>query len=391
MSKIVFLTSRFPYPISKGDQLRVFFQLKSLSINNEVHLIALHDAEVGNEFLNQLSFCENIHIFKTPLIPRLFSLAKCLFNTNPFQVAYFYNENIYREILAIINQLKPDYVHCHLLRTAKYAKNIIGVEKSIDFMDAFSIGMKKRGDIEKNPVKKFFLLSEYKRLKKYEAEVFDYFDRFSIISKQDANFINHIRSKEIVIVPNGVDFDSFYPRQEQKKYDLCFMGNMSYPPNIEAIRYTIDHIFPLLIKQKPNIKFLIAGAKPAAYIKQLQSENIDVIERFKHISDSIAMSRIMISPMVVSIGLQNKIIQAMAMKVPNVVSKSANNAVQAKPNQEILECEKPEDYVDSILSLMDNNELYNSIIDNAFQFVTIRYNWKEVNLILENTIKGKSI
>jgi glycosyltransferase involved in cell wall biosynthesis len=304
-------------------------------------------------------------------------------------VAYFYNKKTNKAIMAIINQLGPDYVHCHLLRTAEYGKKIVGIEKSIDFMDAFSIGMKKRGDIEKNPIKKFFLLSEYHRLKKYESEMFDYFDRFTIISKQDASFIDHPRAKEIAIVPNGVDFDSFYPRRESKKYDLCFMGNMSYPPNIEAVKYTVEHIFPLLIKDKPNIKFLIAGAKPSTYIQQLQSENIDVIEKFPHISDSIAMSRIMISPMVVSIGLQNKIIQAMAMKVPNVVSKSANNAIQAKPHQEILEAEKPEDYVKAIISLLENKELYNAISDNAFQFVNIRYNWKEVNAILENTIKGK--
>lgn len=391
MSKIIFITSRFPYPISKGDQLRVFFQLKSLSLTNEIHLIALHDEGVDQEFIDKLYFCKSINIFNTQFIPRLFSLTKSLFNSIPFQIAYFYNKQICEKIQTLINDINPDYIHCHLIRTAEYSKKIVGVEKTLDFMDTFSIGMKKRSEIERNPIKKIFLLSEYRRLNKYEKEMFQYFDRFMIISKQDADFIDHPRSQEISIVPNGADFDSFYPRNENKKYDICFMGNMSYPPNIEAVKYTITKVFPLLIKRKPNIKFLIAGANPTSYIKQLQSENIDVVEHFNHISDSIAMSRIMISPMVVSIGMQNKIIQAMAMKVPNVVSKSANNAIKAKSNHDILECENPMDYVESIVSLLENNQLYNDIINNAFQFVNANYNWNDVNRLLEKAIKGKCI
>lgn len=390
MSKIVFITSRFPYPISKGDQLRVFFQLKSLSRKNEVHLIALNDKNIDQAMLDQLSFCKSVRVLPTSVLTQIVSLSICLINHKPFQVGYFFNKSSKKAITEYIRQVAPDYIHCHLIRTAEYVKNITGVEKSLDFMDAFSIGMKKRSEIEKNLFKKVFLLSEYKRLKKYEKEVFNYFDRFTIISEQDALFVDHPRNREIIIVPNGVDFDSFKPRQEKKKYDICFMGNMSYPPNIEAIKYTYTNILPLLLRKKANLKFLIAGANPTSYIKQLQSQNIDVIEKFHHISDSIAMSRIMISPMVVSIGLQNKIIQAMAMKVPNVVSKSANRAIHAKHNLEILEAEDPNEYVEAIITLLENKDLYDSVIDNAFRFVKEKFNWERVNAILEHTIKGRT-
>jgi len=390
MAKIVFITSRFPYPISKGDQLRVFFQLKSLSIKNEVFLISLSDKKINQTLYSHLSFCKDIKVFQTFKLSQIVSMSKCLINHKPFQVGYFFNKSAKNSIEEYINIVKPDFIHCHLIRTAEYIKNITDIEKSIDFMDAFSIGMKKRADIEKNPFKRIFLLSEYRRLKKYEREAFNYFDRFTIISGQDANFIDHPKSKEIVIVPNGVDFDSFYPRNDKKLYDICFMGNMSYPPNVEAIKYTITNILPLLLEQKPKLKFLIAGANPSRYIQQLRSKNIDVIESFDHISDSIAMSQIMISPMVVSIGLQNKIIQAMAMKVPNVVSKSANRAVLAEHKLEIFEAEQPHEYVEAILNLLENKSTYNSIIDHAFQFVKKKYNWENVNTILEHSIKDCS-
>lgn len=391
MSKIVFLTSRFPFPISKGDQLRVFFQIQSLSKQNDVYLVALSDKAIDQHHLSQLSFCKQVRVFKVGALPQIVSITKCLINHNPFQVGYFYSQTAKKSVVEYIKQVRPDYVHCHLLRTVEYVKDLVGFEKSLDFMDAFSIGMKKRGDIEKNPVKKIFLMSEYRRLKNYEENAFNYFNRFTIISNQDANFINHPKAGEIVIIPNGVDFDSFYPRNGEKKYDLCFMGNMAYPPNIEAIKFVVKEVFPLLLAKKPNLKFLIAGANPTTYIRQLQSGNIDVIADFPHISDSIDMSRILISPMVVSIGLQNKIIQSMAMKVPNVVSKSANRAINAKHNFEIIEAEQPIEYVDAILNLLGDDKLYNTISENAFKYVKERYDWDNVNKKLERTIKGLPI
>ena len=390
MPKIVFITSRFPYPISKGDQLRAYFQLQSLSRNNEVYLIALSDKKLDRSLYRHLSFCTDIQVYRTSRLSQIVGMSKCLFNQKPFQVGYFFSKSAKKSIAEYLNLVKPDYIHCHLLRTVEYVKQIKNVDKSIDFMDAFSIGMKKRGEIEKNPIKRFFLFSEYKRLRTYERAIFNHFDRFAIISDQDAHYIDHPNSKEIDIVPNGVDFDSFFPRNEEKKYDICFMGNMSYPPNVEAIKYTITHILPLLLHKKTNLKFLIAGANPTSYIRQLQSKNIDVIEHFDHISDSIARSRIMISPMVVSIGLQNKIIQAMAMKVPNIVSKSANRAIHAKHNLEILEADQPSAYVEAVMTLLENKNLYNSIIENAFRFVKAKYSWEKVNTILEQTIKGDS-
>lgn len=389
MSSIVFITSRFPYPISKGDQLRVYFQLKSLSNNNKIHLIALNEEDVSVEQFEALSFCESINVFKIPKLSRILFLARCFINSHPFQVGYFYNSAVKNKIQKLIDEVNPDYIHSHLIRTAEYVKNIQNIEKSIDFMDAFSIGMKKRSDIEKNPLKRALLKSEYRRLKKYETKMFDYYNRASIISQQDADFIDKPFSSKITIVPNGVDFDSFFPKNIEKVYDICFMGNMSYPPNVEAIRYTIENICPILWKKRPEIKFLIAGANPAPYIKSLHSEKIHVIEKFNHISDSIAMSRVMISPMIVSIGLQNKIIQAMAMKVPNVVSKAANNAIKANNNIEILEAGEPKDYVTAIIRLLDDKNLYERISDQAYEFVHAKYDWKTVNKTLEVCIKGK--
>ena len=166
--------------------------------------------------------------------------------------------------------------------------------------------------------------TEHRRLLQYEENIFDCFENKTIISQQDLEHIPHKNNKEIHVIPNGVDFDYFLPQQREKKYDLLFAGNMNYPPNVESVIFIAGKILPVLRKQLPGVKLVIAGANPAKEILQLQSENITVTGWVDDIREYFYQSKIMLAPMLISIGLQNKILQAMAMKTPCIISTMAN-------------------------------------------------------------------
>ncbi|HQV00220.1 MAG TPA: glycosyltransferase, partial [Bacteroidia bacterium] len=128
--------------------------------------------------------------------------------------------------------------------------------------------------------------------------------------------------------------------------------------------------------QKPDAKLLIAGASPTLAIKQLQSNSITVSGWVDDIRTSFAHSKIMIAPMLISIGLQNKILQAMAMKVPCIVSSLANNAVGAKHNQEVLIAATAAEYASCIISLLSDETQSQTIAENAYTFVKQNFNWQ---------------
>lgn len=387
MAKILFLTSRFPFPLSKGDKLRVYFQLKYLSSDHEVHLIAIDDKAISKEEYNELTpFCKTIYCYKLPLYKRIYQLILSPFKGIPLQVAFFYNVKIAHKIKEIINKINPDYIHCHLIRTTEYIKNIKDISKSLDFMDAFGKGMERREKSEKNIFKRLLFSYEKYQLYKYEKNVFNFIDKFCIISEQDRTLIYSPKSSKIKIVANGVDFDSFYPRQEKKIYDIVFMGNMSYPPNIAAVLHLIHEIMPIIKKSKPDIKLLIAGIGAPKSILQLASDNIYIIEYFKHISDSIAMSKIMLAPMLISIGLQNKILQAMAMKVPCIASTLSNNAIKAPNFKAIIEANSPTEFATHTLDLLSDENKANNIGQNGYDFVKANYSWKKQNELLNDLI-----
>jgi polysaccharide biosynthesis protein PslH len=386
LAKIVFITSRFPYPLNKGDKLRVYFQLKSLAEEHEVYLIALDEKKIADDLFQELSFCKSIHVFIIPLYKRILALPLSVFRNIPLQVGFFYNAATNKKIQTLISEIAPTTIHCHLIRTTEYVKQIKSIPKSLDFMDAFAAGMDKRQLFERNVWKRMLFKYEAKQLRKYEKKVFDFIDRFSIISDQDRLLMEHSRSSEIKVIPNGVDLDSFYPRSDEKKYDILFMGNLGYPPNIEAVYFIVNELLPLLRKVKPEIKLLIAGVEASNRMKRFQSSTIDVVEHFQHISDSIAMSRIMLAPMFMSIGLQNKILQAMAMKVPCIVSRASNNAIHAPAGSAVIEANTASEFAEQVLRMLENSNHATAIADAGYEFVLKNYTWLKQHKLLNHLI-----
>ena len=375
--RILFMLSRVPYPLIKGDKLRAYHHIKELSKHNEIILCALSDEVIHEETLAELNkYCHKIFIFKLKWYSVFYNILKALFNGKPLQVGYFYDKKINNAIDKIVKETKPDHIFCQLIRVSEYVKNY-NIPKTIDYQDVFSKGVERRILTASFFMKRVFKL-EHKRLLKYEETIFDCFDNRIIISKPDREAIPHKNKEEIQIVPNGVDQLFFKPKISEKKYDLIFTGNMAYPPNINAVDYLINKIIPVLVQYKPNIKILIAGAHPSSKIKKMQSENVDITGWVEDIRICYAQSKIFIAPMQIGTGLQNKLLEAMAMQLPCVSSEMANRALDATNGKEILLGHEPEEYVNHIIHLLDDKPFANEIALQGFKYVSENYNWEKL-------------
>lgn len=381
--KIVVITSRVPYPIEKGDKLRIYNQIKELSKSHEVYLFAIDNDNVDQENIQHLKqYCKNIEVYKNNLLIQLWNLFLGLFSNKPFQVHYFYNKAIHRAIEKKINSIQPDIIHCHLIRVSEYVKSM-PFKKVLDYMDTFSLGLIRR--LNKQPFYLRWLFKlESRRVEKYESSIFDYFDAHTIISEQDRKYIQHPNSNTIKIINNGIADEYLdYPTSDLKKYDILFTGNMSYQPNVDAAIY-IASLLPKIKLHFPNIKIAISGVNPSPQVLSLQNENIEVTGWVEDLKAIYATSRILVAPMQIGTGLQNKLLEAMAMRLPCITSKLANNALRAKNGLEILECEQDDEYVSAIIKLMTDQNFSASIANNAYHFVINNYNWKSSVGELEN-------
>jgi sugar transferase (PEP-CTERM/EpsH1 system associated) len=385
--RLFFILPRVPYPTEKGDKLRAFHQIKQLSKHHEIILCALNDGDLHENAISVLKkYVKAIHIIPISKASIGFNLIKTFFSKTPLQVGYFYNESSAAKIRALIGEYKPDHLFCQLIRVAEYVKGI-PIPKTLDYQDVFSKGVERR--LSTSPFYlKPFLKMEYNRLLKYEHDAFDAFDNKIIISAPDRNLIPHPDRDKIVVVANGVDTDFFKPVDAEKEYDLVFTGNMGYPPNIKSAEFLVNEILPMAFRQKPELSLLIAGASPHLRVMSLKSSQVTVSGWVPDMRDCYARARIFIAPMQIGTGLQNKILEAMAMKIPCITSPLAFQALNARSGIDILVAETPGEYAAHISMLLNNPEKAREIAQNGYDFVLRNFNWETETDKIDRLIKG---
>ena len=387
--KIFVLLPRIPYPLEKGDKLRAFNQIKQLAKHNEIVLCALNDNPKVSEqdaFRALQPYCQSINFIRFNKLQILLGLVRAFFKGLPMQCGYFYNRKATKKVNALIAKHKPDMLYGQLLRVAEYIRHK-ETPKAIDYQDIFSYGMKRRADIASFVTRPIYNM-EYRRLARYEAAIFDNFDVRTIISEPDRKLFPHDKRDEILIIPNGVDHEFFKPQEREKKYDLVFTGNMSYPPNVNAVEYLAYEILPIVWKTRPETTLYIAGATPDPKVKKAASDKIIVSGWLDDIRDAYAQSRVFIAPMRIGTGLQNKLLEAMSMRLPAITSPLANASLGAKPNEEILIGSNAEEMAKNIIILLTDTQKAVQIAQEGFEFTNRVYDWGKATERLEEAMKS---
>ncbi len=381
--KLLVVLSRMPYPLEKGDKLRAYHLIKRLAKSHEVYLFCLSDQRTKPEDEAHLrSICKHLQVVHLPLWRILMRMAGAMFSRLPFQVSYFHHGHAQRAMDKVMGTFRPDHVLCQLVRTTEYVRKKHGTAKTLDYMDTLSKGMERRAETAPFHLRAFFK-AETKRLIGYENLMLDLFDHQTIISAQDRDLLYHPQRDQVEVIPNGVDTEYFKPayRPEnadvEKTHDLLFTGNMNYPPNIDSVLYLVHHVLPLVHAKRPATNLLIAGVDPDLRVRDLanQHPSVTVTGWVKDIRDSYACARIFVAPMQIGTGLQNKLLEAMAMRIPCVTSGLANNAVGAVPGEAVLIGQDPQDYADHILRLLEHPEERDRLAGNGYRFVHRSFDW----------------
>ena len=377
--KIFFLTPRVPYPIDKGDKLRAYYQIKFLSKRHEIFLFSLDENSCYKKENNPLrNICKEVRVVKLSRLRIFFNLLTGLFKNIPLQTAYYYSADIKKEINKEIEQFKPDLIYCQLIRSAEYVRDIQSIPKIIDYVDVISKGVERR--IKRtNIFWKLILMIEYKRALKYEKIVFDDFDERIIITTEDRSLLKFEGKEKVKIIPNGIDTDFYQQIPYERKYDLFFSGNLRYPPNVDASLFIVDEILPLLKSKFPNIKVLIAGAAPNNKILSLQSKTVDIKGWVDDVRDYYKLA-----PMQIGTGLQNKLLQAMAMKIPCVTSELTRKGIVSSSEENVmLVADTPQEYAELIIKLLNDQKYADKIAERGYNFVRTNFDWKQITQDLE--------
>lgn len=373
--KILVVLSRPPYPLDKGDKLRAYYQLRELSKNNSVYLFCLNNRPFKTQIIEELSkIVDDVHVSGFNTKNSILGMIMSMITLRPFQCGYYTHPKNIKEFKDYCKTINPDVIYNQFVRTSSYwSKDYPCV---LDFQDALSTNMDRRASKSIFP-KSLLYKIEAILLRREERRMFDRFDKLTIIVEEDRKEIKHTRNNEIEIIPNGVDESYFnYKKQFNKEYDIIFSGGMSYQPNVVAAEYLIKEVMPLVWEINPQARVVIAGANPKKSLLKLQNDMVIITGWVDDMKEYYEKSKIFIAPMLIGTGLQNKLLEAMAMNLPCITSSLAGDALKATPDKEILIGNTPKEFAGHINNLIKDKELSNQIAENGNRFVKENYCWQ---------------
>jgi glycosyltransferase involved in cell wall biosynthesis len=254
-------------------------------------------------------------------------------------------------------------------------------------MDILSAGVQKRIELAPKLVRPIFE-SEWRRLLKYEHIIFDYFENHCIISAQDREQLMHQRKHTVHVLPNGVDnyFLNYENATITKDFDLCFVGNLNYPPNIQAVKFIVNELLPEFKRRGKQIKVLISGVNPSAEILSY-SNQVTITGWVDDIRESYTRSRVFVAPMFIGTGLQNKLLEALALGLPCVTTPLAHKPLNCTEDI-VAKADSPEAFAKTIIELLEDCENPEKRKLRK-SFVQQHFDWKEINQNLSEMMSEK--
>ncbi|NQD65698.1 glycosyltransferase [Bacillus haikouensis] len=376
--KVMYMSSRPPYPPHKGDQLIAWEQIKQLKANDcQVYLLTFVKSKQEGDFIREklAPYCKEVILFPIHPLQNLLRSFKTIYNYKPIQVNLFFHPKVKERVTDIYKKINPDMIHVQTARVAEYFIDTTG-PKCIDMIDALSLNMKRRAKTESNWLKPVFLL-ESQLMKRYEKVILKKFDQAMIVSESDKEYLN---SRKIVVNPNGTFITkqhlSRYPSITKEKI-ILFHGNMQYYPNVEAVVDFVKEVWPHIHRAYPEYQFYIVGKDPVKKVTALHGKKNVVVTGFvDDICSRLLQAKMGIYPMKSGTGMQNKIIEALACGLPTIASPIALQGIAGRSGDELICTESTEGMIAAVKRLIDNPELQEKYAVKGQAFVHKNYSWE---------------
>lgn len=367
--------------ITSGDRVVIYNRLLQLHKKHNISLIFFYNNDHELDGMKEVyGFCKNTWSFKRSRILSFFSiLINFLFSHDPFQILYYKSSNINKKVQKIIRDNDFDLINVFLIRGLPYTYTS-EVPVILDMIDSMQLNFLRRTKNANNYFEKKIYSYEMERVIKYENNLPSNVIKTLFVAEKDSRYITSNKQ----VVPLGIDTDKFYPSHKKNKKTIIFSGNMSYSPNIQAVRWFLDYCFNEICKKVDNdVTFLIAGTNPSKEILSYQSDNVIVTGYVDSISELIALSTLAIAPMQTGSGMQSKILEAMSCEVPVITTTLGLGDIEAEPDKEIIVKNSPNQFIDAVSDIINYPDKYIELSKSARNFVANNHSWQEHALTVD--------
>ncbi len=385
--RFLFVANRMPYPPFRGDKLKIYHLAKELSKNHELHLITIAESREDIKYIENLTpyFAQIEYVF-IPKYKAVINTILGIFNRDPFQVNYFRSRKFQKQLNNRLHNNSYDGVHVQHIRMSQFFKNAENLNRVIlDLPDAFSLYWERRAKNTTNFFIKKFETIEYHRVKQYEQKWVSRFKKVLVCSLEDQLYLESLGLNQVEILENGVDTNMFKPSDKPYiPYRVLFTGNMDYAPNVDAVIYFANQIWPYVRKSVPEAKFIIAGQRPVVKVLSLRNNNIEVTGFIEDLTQEYAKAHVVVSPLRIGAGTQNKVLEALAMNIPVVTTNVGYTGLKLQPDEGALVSLTPDEFVKNTVKLLTDNNFRNNVGTSGGESIRRRFGWAGIAKKLED-------
>jgi sugar transferase (PEP-CTERM/EpsH1 system associated) len=400
---ILFLAQRVPFPPNKGEKIRTFNQLKYLAdTNHQVSVCAPleHDEDVNYFKTLSEKYCKNISYY--PLPNKSVRLFKGLMKGQPLSVANFYSTQLQGIFDSLLATNIFDVIICTSSAMAEYIYQSSIIKRSntklrilMDFMDLDSDKWQQYAKTSHWPMK-WIYQREAKLLSQYEAKITRDFDcSFFIADAEVQLFKSRVNNTgKVLTLGNGIDTKNFMPATVAPNNTapvLLFTGVMDYKPNVDAVLWFVEQVWPTILVKYPDAQFIIAGMNPRSSVSELSKmQGITVTGYVDDILPYYHQADYFVAPFRLARGVQNKVLQAFACGLPVIATPMGAEGISCQEDHDILLANSSIEFVERIQCLVQNKALTEQLILNALSLVRQHYSWPGKLQVLAKVLAEKA-
>ncbi|MDP3834873.1 MAG: TIGR03087 family PEP-CTERM/XrtA system glycosyltransferase [Hydrogenophaga sp.] len=386
MANLLYLVHRLPYPPNKGDKVRSYHLLRHLLQHHRVFLGTFIDDPDDEQHLPTLkALCPDLHVERiAPRTARLMSLTGLL-HGEALTLAYYRSAGMQRWVrqVAQSHELQASVVFSSAM--AQYAQPLAPrVPMLVDFVDVDSAKWTQYAPAHRWPLSTVYR-REGARLLAYEREVAGQARRsFFVTPNETALFLSQAPECEgrVQSLSNGVDADFFTPDAQRaspflpSEQAVVFTGAMDYWPNIDGVSWFVSDMLPRLRVHWPRARFYIVGRSPSPQVQALASEHVVVTGTVPDVRPYLQHAAAVVAPLRVARGIQNKILEAMAMEQAVVTVPSCADAIGATADQGLLRAADTDGFLQAMQQVLDSPERAATLGQAARRFVVAGFSWQ---------------
>jgi len=373
---VLFLAHRAPFPPDRGDRIRSYHVLRHLAQRARVHLVAFADTAAectpAPELRALTASCTIVHRRK----PRAIAAAQALASGLPVSLTAFADPDLRRAVAGVLRQQPVAAIYCFSGQMAQYLPES-GPGTIMDFVDVDSAKFAALGQGRLTPLR-WLMRREARLLEAFERQVSARADAALFVSAAEAALFRHAGGRgNIVTVENGIDTARFSPAAVPARPvpgpTIAFTGQMDYQPNVEAVTWFAREVMPRVHRRHPDARFAIVGRAPTAAVRALAGSHVEVSGEVPDTRPWLAAAAVCVAPLSLARGIQNKVLEAMAMGRPVVATGAAAEGIDHAGT--VRTGDGAEAFARAVIALLDDPTAAEALGAAARQRVMARYAW----------------